>query len=545
MADITQMKLDLIEDIKQRVNDKILEESNAALLIKLIRQADDDKEAIAISALGTTYKRTGLHFDKRLDKPSSTIRFFKKNEDLSFVTDPEKPTHKLIIGDNYDALLNLLVQYKGKIDVIYFDPPYGKDSMGEFAKTNYNNAITRDNLLSMLYVRLVVIKQLLSDNSVIFCSIDDRNLAYIKCLFDEIFTEKNFIANVIWQKKTGAADAKGLATITEYVLVYTKNADNVNKIFSTNKEGFDIKRYRYKDIYFADRGPYYLDSLDRGSIRYSDALNYPIKAPDGTTIYPNDRTEFINDGWTWKWSKDKVNWGIENGFIEISKNPKKKCGWSVQYKIYLKVDNEGNSIEKNIPYKNLITDVLNADAANDIKDIFNNKLFSFPKPIALIKRLLKFINSKESIVLDFFAGSGTTGQAVLEMNLDDGGKRTCILCQLNEITPTTPNGIAYDVTSKRMKRIMTGECYDGNKNFEWNKINSPYGENLEVVEIDEVSNFETTKGKTAFDVIDETLYGQKKFQTLKEKVDWVCKNFQLTLTQFESDEEWLTRIKEG
>ena len=167
MADITQMKLDLIEDIKQRVNDKILEESNAALLIKLIRQADDDKEAIAISALGTTYKRTGLHFDKRLDKPSSTIRFFKKNEDLSFVTDPEKPTHKLIIGDNYDALLNLLVQYKGKIDVIYFDPPYGKDSMGEFAKTNYDNAITRDNLLSMLYPRLVVARQLLASDGVI------------------------------------------------------------------------------------------------------------------------------------------------------------------------------------------------------------------------------------------------------------------------------------------------------------------------------------------------------------------------------------------
>ena len=127
MADITQMKLDLIEDIKQRVNDKILEESNAAILIKLIRQADDDREALAISSMGTTYKRTGLHFDKRLDKPSSTIKYLKKNAKLSFVNNPEKPTHKLIIGDNYDALLNLLVQYRGMIDVIYFDPPYGKD----------------------------------------------------------------------------------------------------------------------------------------------------------------------------------------------------------------------------------------------------------------------------------------------------------------------------------------------------------------------------------------------------------------------------------
>lgn len=94
---------------------------------------------------------------------------------------------KLIIGDNYQALQNLLIQYRGKIDVIYIDPPYGKDSMGEFAKTNYNNAITRDNLLSMLYPRLVLARQLLSDGGVIFCSIDDKNQAYVKCLFDEIF----------------------------------------------------------------------------------------------------------------------------------------------------------------------------------------------------------------------------------------------------------------------------------------------------------------------------------------------------------------------
>ena len=142
----------LIAEIEKRVSDKILEQSNADLLIKLIKNADSLDEAINIAALGTTYKRTGLHFDKRLEKMSETIKYFKKNEALSFHTDDSKPTHKLIIGDNYEALQNLLIQYKGKVDVIYIDPPYGKDSMGEFAATNYNNAITRDNLLSMLYV---------------------------------------------------------------------------------------------------------------------------------------------------------------------------------------------------------------------------------------------------------------------------------------------------------------------------------------------------------------------------------------------------------
>ena len=169
----SSVKQNLITDIERRVEDKILEPSNAQLLKKLILNADDDNEAMMIAALGTTYKRTGFHFDKRLEKTNSDIKYFKKNEKLSFITDESKPTHKLIIGDNYEAMQNLLIQYKGQIDVIYIDPPYGKDSLGEFAQTNYNNALTRDNLLSMLYPRLFLAKQLLTENGVIFCSIDD------------------------------------------------------------------------------------------------------------------------------------------------------------------------------------------------------------------------------------------------------------------------------------------------------------------------------------------------------------------------------------
>ena len=124
-----------------------------------------------------------------------TQKYFSKNMNLSFKANDNAITHKLIIGDNYDALLNLLVSYRGKIDVIYIDPPYGKDSMGEFAQTSYDNALTRDNLLSMMYPRLVLAKQLLSENGIIFCSIDDKNESYIKCLMDEIFEERNFVAS--------------------------------------------------------------------------------------------------------------------------------------------------------------------------------------------------------------------------------------------------------------------------------------------------------------------------------------------------------------
>jgi adenine-specific DNA-methyltransferase len=197
---------DVLAELKQRLDDKILEQTNYELLTKLVGNADTLHEAIQIAQLGNTYKRTGFHYEKRLEKQGSKICYLKKNNQLSFTTNPDALTHKLIIGDNYPALHNLLVQYKGEVDVIYIDPPYGKDNMGEFANTNYENAITRDNLLSMLYPRLMLAKMLLSDNGVIFCSIDDRNQAYVKGLFDDVFGEKNFAASLIYKKRKTQAN---------------------------------------------------------------------------------------------------------------------------------------------------------------------------------------------------------------------------------------------------------------------------------------------------------------------------------------------------
>lgn len=167
--------------------------------------------------------------------------------------------------------------------------------------------------------------------------------------------------------------------------------------------------------------------------------------------------------------------------------------------------------------------------------IFNQRgIFDNPKPTELIKRCLEISNSS-AIVLDFFAGSGTTGQAVLELNKADDGNREFILCTNNEVTDSNPNGIAYDVTSKRLKRVMTGSCYDGTKDFVWLKDNTPLEDNLDVYEIADVSNFEATAGKTPFDVIDETLYGKEKCTSIKEKVEWVCENFEATQKQLEEN----------
>lgn len=513
---ISQTRLNILLEIEARVEDKILEPSNAALLEKLIKNADSDDEALSIAALGTTYKKTGFHFDKRLEqpKPSNTITYFKKNEELSFGEAKEgEPVHKLIIGDNYDALQNLLIQYRGQIDVIYIDPPYGKDDLGEFAETNYKNDISRDNLLSMLYFRLQLAKQLLSDKGVIFCSIDDKNQAYIKCLFDEIFVETNFIGQFIWKKKQGGGnDSAYIVTEHEYVITYAKKLSSV-KLNLDKKYKLDDSLYPFHD----QKGDYGLITLDKTSIQFSQSLVYEIVDDNGNSYYPR----IVNGKQScWRWGRKKVE---ENFNKLVFKNGK------VYTKYYR---------PEGVTPRSLLIDAVygRTETGNDdISAIFRNKPFSYPKPVSLINHLLSLATNGSSIILDFFAGSGTTGQAVLELN-KDGGNRTFILCQQNEVTTTTPNGIAYDVTSKRLKRIMTGECYDGNKDFKWAKDNAPYGGKLDVYEIAEVANSSAIEGKTPFDVIDETLYGKEKFATAKEKIEWVCSNFAHTQERIQKED---------
>jgi len=544
------MKKEMLADIDKRLEDKVLEPTNADLLKKLIINADNDNEAVAIAALGTTYKRTGLHFDKRLEKMDDSIKYFKKNEALSFRTDESKPTHKLIIGDNYEALQNLLIQYKGGIDVIYIDPPYGKDSMGEFAKTNYENAVTRDNLLSMLYPRLVLAKQLLSDSGVIFCSIDDRNQAYVKCLFDEVFGENKFLFNIPRITKKGGKTTETIQKNNDYILAYTLNKD----ILFSQEDKTDLSKYKYEDKYVNERGKYALtQTLDYNSLDYSKKMDFVIEF-DGVKYIPGGneklRQKRLNGehgvkDWTWRWGEDAVDWGKENDFFVI-KNGR------IYTKSYMYCRKKNGKCELEIidttkAYTTLsyLDNKYNNDNANkELNRIFQNGnvLFRNPKPSLLVSTLIKMVCEKEdAVILDFFAGSGTTGHAVLDRNSNDGGNRTFILCQLNEKTDTTPNGIAYDVTSKRLKRIMTGECYDGTKNFKWAEENKPYGENLDVYEIGSVANFEATEGKTPFDVIDETLYGKERFSTLKEKIEWVCTNFANAQKVLESEEEWLKK----
>lgn len=549
----SSVKQNLITDIERRVEDKILEPSNAQLLKKLILNADDDNEAMMIAALGTTYKRTGFHFDKRLEKTNSDIKYFKKNDRLSFITDENKPTHKLIIGDNYEAMQNLLIQYKGQIDVIYIDPPYGKDKMGVFAQTNYNNALTRDNLLSMLYPRLFLAKQLLTENGVIFCSIDDKNQAYVKCLFDEVFGEKCFLFNIPRITKKGGKTTTTIQKNNDYIICYTLSRD----ILFSQEEKTDLSKYKYEDEHVKTRGKYALtQTLDYNSLDYSTKMDYILTfkgrtfIPGGDSMARQKRLSGIHGvkDWTWRWGEDAVKWGIENDLLVLKNDRIYTKSYMYCRKKNGKCELEMIDTTKAFTTLSYLDNKYNNDNANkEFNTIFNNGnvLFRNPKPSVLISTLVNMVcDNKDAIVLDFFAGSGTTGHAVLDLNKNDGGSRLFILCQLNEKTDTTPNGIAYDVTSKRLKRIMTGECYDGSKDFKWIMNNEPYGDNLDVYEIETVKNNNSTEGKTPFDVIDETLYGQERFNSLREKIDWVCQNFAHTQMFVENDVDWEKRVEE-
>lgn len=370
------------------------------------------------------------------------------------------PNHIIIEGDNLEALTALSYTHAGKIDVIYIDPPYNtgnKDFVYNDSYVDAEDSYRHSKWLSFMSKRLRIAKKLLSDRGVIFISIDDNEQANLKLLCDDksFFGERNFVAKFDWRKKTGANDAKDIAVITESVLCYAFNKPSTieNKIWNRDNGSRNEKRFKFSDEFVEERGKYYLDTLDRGGLSYSDSLNYGIEAPDGGVIYPNGRDKYVNDGWIWKWGKDKIKWGLENKFLQFVKSNKSVGSkYTIKYKVYEKVDNEGR-VRNNIgrAFSNLILEPINQQGKSDITEVFNGvSPFSNPKPIGLVNYLLNTIVDKDISILDFFAGSGTTLHAVLSLNAKDGGHRQCILVTNNE------NGICEKVTYERNKRVIEG-----------------------------------------------------------------------------------------
>ncbi|MCU9534002.1 site-specific DNA-methyltransferase [Streptococcus sp. CSL10205-OR2] len=433
------------------------------------------EEEIDISKEGYGLEFLGKSYAKYLSS-LETETYLAPDIDHNSKEENKNSENLYIVGDNIDALKHLLGSYAGKIKCIYIDPPYNTGSDGFVYPDNFrfsaeemsrNIGITEGeaqrilNLagksthsawLTFMYTRLVLARDLLSDDGVIFISIDDNEQANLKLICDEIYGEENFICDFSWRKKTGANDAKDIAVITESILLYSKNKELVinEKIFKRDLNSINMSRYSKKDQYFNERGYFYYDTLDRGGLQYSDSMNFPITLPDGRKLYPNNRKKFENDGWIWKWSKNKVNWGIEHEFIDFIKVNNE---FTVKYKVYELVDNEGNPREqRGRAFSNLILDPINQIGTNEIKALFDNvALFNNPKPVNLVKYLINTIFSQDINILDFFSGSATTADAVMQLNAEDGGERKYIMVQLPE--KIEKNKPAYEAEYRTIDEI--------------------------------------------------------------------------------------------
>lgn len=390
---------------------------------------------------------------------------FVKNDPLSFGSSDNN--HLLLIGDNKDSLEYLLLTYKGNIKCIYIDPPYGCDGKLKYALTTYNNKIKRQDLLEMLRIRLILARELLSDDGVFFCSIDDRNQAYVKCLFDEIFGEENFIADFIRKTKSTTNDAKtGVNYQHEFLLCYAKNSENVNLLGGEK----DLSKYKNPDN----------DPNGAWVIADPSAKSGNMKTGYFAVVNPyTGKTDYPPKGMFWRFSQNTLQDHINAGRICFKKDHKDNERGFI-YKRYLKDLTTTQKMFDSLVFVD--NAYMNQAATKELKELDLVENFAYPKGVEFLKKIIEHSTNEDSIILDFFAGSGTTGHAVLELNREDGGHRKFILCQNNEKTATTPNGIAYDVTAKRLKRVMTGECYDGTKPEAWLKKHEPYGGAVDVLE---------------------------------------------------------------
>ena len=408
-------------------------------VIELQKEVDRLNAQLKEKRFGLTWIDVPEAFEKESE---NSIPVLEEVPDLAIHNKDGKPTHILIEGDNYHALTCLNYTHRGKIDVIYIDPPYntGNDGFtykdrrvldkypdGEILKSNH--PLRHSLWLSFMSKRLFMSRELLSDTGIIFISIDDNEQANLKLLCDGIFGQDNFIANIIWKSKSGGAnDSRYIAVDHEYVLCYGKKISTLSQFMDNKAEV--TTAYNLKD----ENGEYALDRLDKQSIRYSDSLNYEIIGPDGKSYFPQHKDP-NNPNATWRWSKETVR----ERYNELVFN-----NGNIYTKNYKKEANIARSLLMDERFGRTRT------GKTELASIIPGGVFSSPKPTKLIIHLLNIVNRPDAIILDYFAGSGTTLNATILLNAEDGGSRQCILCQSNE------SEICKNITYERNKRIIRG-----------------------------------------------------------------------------------------
>lgn len=393
-----------------------------------------------------TKKKYGLvweEHEERVDKELETqIPTFEDIPNRELKANPNQQYNFLLEGDNLHSLYLLEKTHKNSIDFIYIDPPYNTENR-EFiyndSRIGSDDSYRHSKWLSFMEKRLKIAKKILSNKGCIFISIDENEFAQLKMLCDDIFGENNFIGTLIWRKKYGGGQTdEFFVTEHEYIFGYRKSKDF--KWLDKNLEANE-KDYKYKDA----KGNYSITKLEKwGSSSHREdrpTMYFSIKDPDNNDLYP-----IAPDGKDGRWrvGKSRLQSLIENDEIHWVKDLKNNR-WIPYEKNYLE-----NSKGKLLKSRSIIYDLAETGTATKLlTNIFDEKdIFQNPKPIELIQFLLD--HTESDTVLDFFAGSGTTGHAVLEQNKIDNKNRKFILCTNNE------NNICEDITYKRLLIINHG-----------------------------------------------------------------------------------------
>ncbi|MEI8323803.1 MAG: site-specific DNA-methyltransferase [Betaproteobacteria bacterium] len=367
----------------------------------------------------------------------------------------------VIHGDNLHALKSLLPRYAGQVDLVFIDPPYNTGNEGWCYNDNVNSPIMKewlstnpvdgedmlrhDKWLCMMWPRLVLLRELLSEHGSIWITLDDNEVHHARMVLDEIFGEDNHLATVIWEKgDSPRMDAEFFSSRHDSMLCYAKDMEQMVFQRLLNGEGEPASHYDKADT---DGRQYYLKPLramgGQGESRTARPnLFYPLIAPDGTEILPKMKDG--QDG-AWRWSKAKVD--AQASRIEWRRTAN---GWSVYFRIY--ADTSTGSPPETIFYNTEVGSSRSAKA--QIKELFHGEdAFQTPKPVELIERVLAIASEPNARILDSFAGSGTTAHAVLKANAKDGGNRKFILIEGEDY--------ADKLTAERVRRAIKGYAWVG------------------------------------------------------------------------------------
>ena len=424
---------------------KLLVEELQALMGEYIEK---DKEYYQMTWAGKTEAQ------KEANKVSTGTLRPAKDESKDWDT-----TGNIVIeGDNLEVLKLLQKTYSNEVKMIYIDPPYNtgndfvykdnyKDNLSHYleltgqtdeegkklSSNTDSDGRYHSNWLNMMYPRLKLARNLLTDDGVIFISIDDHEYANLKKMCDEIFGEENYVGDFIKQSKVGGgSDSRHIAKEHEFVVTYSKNINTLPEMFERHNENY-LKRYREEDDY----GRYFWDTLARPGLK--NPINYDIVTENG---------DIINGDWIW--SKVRFEEARKENKVRIIK--KKNGEYSVHFKQYLNL--------KGKKPRSMTSDFGGTfEGKKEVTEIFNSdKIFSYPKSTKQIKKLIEFTQIKKGLILDFFSGSGSSSHAVMSLNAEDGGDRKCISVQLPE--PTDEKSEAYkagyttiaEITKERIRR---------------------------------------------------------------------------------------------